>query len=71
MFYYIRAFCGFDAKRLASVDTATGVRGSDHRFPGGVPPDPIAGRRKAAGKGCVVFPLVVNRGAAGGRRGPI
>ena len=33
---------GFDAKRLASIDTATLVRGSDQRSPSGGPPDPIA-----------------------------
>ena len=55
--------CGFDAKRLAGIDTATLVRGSDQRSPSGGTPDPIAGRRKAASKGCVAFQLVVNRGA--------
>ena len=54
---------GFDAKRLADIDTATGVRGSDKRSPSGGTPDPIAGRRKAASKGGVALPLVLNRGA--------
>ena len=54
---------GFDAKRLGGIDTATLVRGSDKRSPGGGTPDPIAGRRKAASKGYVAFPPVVNRGA--------
>ena len=53
----------FDAKRLAGIDTATGVRGSDQRSPGGGTPDPIAGRRKAASKGGVALQLLVNRGA--------
>ena len=38
----------FDAKRLADIGTATAVRGSDKRSPGGGTPDPIAGLRKAA-----------------------
>ena len=33
------------------------------RSPGGGTPDPIAGRRKAASKGCVARLLLVNRGA--------
>ena len=54
---------GFDAKRLAGIDTATGARGSDKRSPSGGTPDPIAGRRKAASKGVVALPVVLNRGA--------
>ena len=54
---------GFDAKRLAGIDTATEVRGSDKRSPGGGTPDPIAGRRKAASKGCVAIWQFVNRDA--------
>ena len=54
---------GFDAKRLACIDAAKGVRGSDQRSPSGGPPDPIAGRRKAASKGGVALRLLVNRGA--------
>ena len=54
---------GFDAKRLAGIDTATLVRGSDQRSPGGGTPDPIAGRRKAASKGYAALRSLVNRGA--------
>ena len=58
-----KAFCRFDAKRLAGIATATLVRGSDRRSPSGGTPDPIAGRRKAASKGVVAIQLLVNRGA--------
>ena len=54
---------GFDAKRLAGIDTVTLVRGSDKRSPGGGTPDLIAGRRKAASKGVAALPLLVNRSA--------
>ena len=38
----LQGVSGFDAKRLAGIDTATLVRGSDKRSPGGGTPDPIA-----------------------------
>ena len=55
--------CGSHPPCWPSEVTATAVRGSDQRSPGGGTPDPIAGRRKAASKGLSALQLLVNRGA--------